>query len=427
MRKMMILTICVLVCATFVQAENWSQFLGENRDGKGKTKGLATRWAADGPKELWKLDVGPGFGGVAIRDGEVFILDRVLAEADVLRVLDLKTGKEKWKYRYEAEGRVSVHGSRSTPTVTDKYVYTVGGFGHLHCISRETHKPVWKLHLAEAYEAGKLNWGFAQSPLVFDGMVIVSPTKKSTPGLVALNMDTGEKIWESENFGGDYYSSPMVERVHGVQGIMLITNKEVTFVNPKDGKTIWQYDKWGCSWSIPAPTVMPDGKHVFITGGYGAGSKMIEVIKDGDEYSFKEKFKLERGSQLHPAIYHEGYLYANVNENGTLKRDARKTAGLACIDPKTGKIVWRSGEDPNFERGNLIMVNEKILIMDGEKGNLHLVNPSPKGYDELAKAKVLDGRGKKIWAPMALSDGYLVVRDQTELKCLFVGASTASK
>ena len=172
---------------------------------------------------------------------------------------------------------------------------------------------------------------------------------------------------------------------------------------------------------------MPDGKHIFITGGYGAGSKMIEVGKKGGEYAFAEKFKLDRGAQLHPAIFYKGYLYANVNENGTLKRDKRKTAGLACINPSTGKIVWRSGDNPNFERGNLIMVGGKILIMDGEKGNLHLVNPSPKGYNELAKAKVLQGRGKKIWAPMAFSNGYLVVRDQGELKCLLVGATTAQK
>ena len=46
---------------------------------------------------------------------------------------------------------------------------------------------------------------------------------------------------------------------------------------------------------------------------------------------------------------------------------------------------------------------------------------SPKGYKELAKAKVLDG--KELWAPMALSNGKLVVRSHKEIKCLEVGVA----
>jgi len=49
---------------------------------------------------------------------------------------------------------------------------------------------------------------------------------------------------------------------------------------------------------------------------------------------------------------------------------------------------------------------------------LHLVEASPKGFNELAQAKLLSGR--EIWAPMALSTGKLVIRDQSQMKCVDV-------
>ena len=62
------------------------------------------------------------------------------------------------------------------------------------------------------------------------------------------------------------------------------------------------------------------------------------------------------------------------------------------------------------------MVDDLIINLDGKKGNLHLIEPSPEGYIELAQAKVLSG--KMMWSPMAISDGKLLVRNQEEMKCL---------
>ena len=63
-----------------------------------------------------------------------------------------------------------------------------------------------------------------------------------------------------------------------------------------------------------------------------------------------------------------------------------------------------------------VVADGLIVDLDGKKGNLHLIEPSPKGYKELAQAKVLSG--KLMWAPMAISQGKLLVRNQEEMKCL---------
>jgi outer membrane protein assembly factor BamB len=66
---------------------------------------------------------------------------------------------------------------------------------------------------------------------------------------------------------------------------------------------------------------------------------------------------------------------------------------------------------PKFDRGNL-------FILDSAEGSLHLLEPRPDGYKELARATMLGG--KQIWAPMTLSRGRLLIRDQTQMKCLDV-------
>jgi outer membrane protein assembly factor BamB len=411
-----------------VNAADWPRFLGPNQNSTSAETGLMNKWPAKGPKQLWTIPVEIGFGGAAVVDNEIYMFDHEAQddpEEEVLRVLDLATGKEKWRFAYETQGRLSHPGSRSTPTVDGDFVYIVGGFGHVHCVNRKTQKSVWSLSLTEllGYDVTQHKWGYAQSPLVHNDLVIVSPTGPDSPGLVGLNKKTGKLVWSSEaKFGGDFYASPMVRTIAGREGVIINANLHLAFIDPANGKTIWKFTGWDCKFPIPTPTLLPDGKHLFVTGGYGAGSVMIRVDKKGKGFEASEVWRLPTdGSQLHPGLFYKGHLYVNINENDKLKGDAKKDGGLACIVPRTGEILWRTGEDPNYERGNLLLADDKIIIMDGYLGELALVKPDPKRYIELSRVKVFPASDRKkrneIWSPMALSDGYLIVRDFFEMKC----------
>ena len=102
--------------------------MGPNGDGTSAEKGLLRAWPADGPKVLWTVAMGAGYAGAAIRDGKVYVMDRVSRQKDVLRCLDLGSGKEEWTFSYDAPGEIDHEGSRSTPAVTEKRVYTIGPF-----------------------------------------------------------------------------------------------------------------------------------------------------------------------------------------------------------------------------------------------------------------------------------------------------------
>ena len=413
MHRLYLILITMLTAVSAAYANDWPQFLGPTRTGtvedakfKGKLGSL---------KEMWTINLGAGFGGAVTSNGEAFVLDRNDDDYDIIKCIDVASGKIKWENKYKNEGRFGYPGSRSIPAVDDKFVFTIGSIGDIVCTDRKTGKTVWKKNLKKDYGSKPENWGFGQSPLLYGDNVIFAPL--TSKGVVALNKATGKTVWESEEIGNrDGYASPLLTKFLNQVMIIQQASDEVAGLDPKTGKKIWGWKGYSVKWSIPAPVVV-DQNTLFITGGYGAGSVMIKVTKSGSSYNVKEEFRLKKtGSQIHAPIFHEGHIFANFNENDNLKKRSDKQ-GLTCIDLK-GNTKWKTGDEPNLNRGSVILINDYLLALDGDTGELILSQANSSSYKEIERKKVLDGQGKNIWSPICYSGGLLIVRDQKQMKCL---------
>ena len=415
-RAVVALTLLGLFTAS---AADWPQFQGPDRNGISPETGLARTWPEAGPKVHWSFPLNEGFAGPAVAGGEVFILDRVGDQQDVLHCLSFATGEELWKFAYDAPGNVGHAGSRTVPTVTDKYIFTVGMLGHFYCFDRATHQPIWSKSLAEEFpQDGKPRWGYSQSPSVYQDLVVVAP--QSAQGfVVAFRQATGEVVWKSEDLGPVGYSTPVVTNLCGVDQAVMVSasDKEGTVpgwtagFSMADGKTLWKYDGWRCWIPIAYPVTLPDNR-LFMSGGYNAGSAMIQISRDGEAWKVAEVFKTPAcGSQIHQALFYQDHLYVNSNSN-------ERIDGMMCLT-LDGKVLWNTKAiegAPEFERGNLLFVDGMIISLDGKSGILHLVEPSPEGFKPIASAKIFEG--EQMWSPMALSDGKLLLRSQEEMKCI---------
>ena len=406
----------ILTSLTGIAKADWPQFAGSDRNSMSKETGLLRSWPQAGPKVLWTFNLGEGFGGAAIRDGQVFLLDRTGATSkttgsDVLRCMDLTGGKELWSYSYAAPGKTGFNGSRAVPAVTEKAVFAVGPFGDFNAIDRTTHKPLWTKTLMEP-GFKMANWGIAQSPLIYKDLVIVSPQAKAG-GLAAYDQATGELKWQAADVPSTAYCSPLLLTIGGVEQIVLTHGKGVAAVDPSTGKLLWSYGGWKCGIPIPTVTQLDDGK-LFVTGGYKAGSAMIQVTANAGTFSATELWKIPQGSQIHQPILVDGALYFNGNTNDTPKE------GLICLNPADGKIIWQSGPTPALDRCDLILADGMFYLQDAA-GNLNLVQPNKEAFKLVSTVKLF--AGKDIWAPMALTDGKLVLRDQTQMKCLDIKAA----
>lgn len=433
-----IATLLMFSVSPVVTAQDWPQFLGPDRDSKSPQKGLLRSWPEKGPDVLWAVDIGIGYGGPVVKNGKVYLLDRDDETGDIMRCFDLQTGKELWQFSYASPGSVSFPGSRSVPVVDDKQVYSCGPYGDLYCIDINTHQPVWKKNVWTDFGGKEIpTWAISQCPVLYGDLLIIA-SQAPEAGVVAYHKQTGEVVWKTPNLGNETYVSPKVVKLHGEDHVVMVTSSTNTFrdrnakvtkgnvvgIDPRTGKTLWMYSDWDCHISVPCPVPAGNNK-LLITGGYERGATMIQVNKKaGGTFNTTELFTtLEFGDQTKPPLFHNGHFYAMYRTNQ--KRD-----GLVCMD-MDGNIKWKTGRNPNFDRGSMILADGLLLATDGLK-SLYLIDPDPSAFKQVSKADVLSeggantegmssvGGGTQNWAPIALSDGKLLVRDQARMVCVKV-------
>ncbi len=275
----------IALAVTSALAEDWPWIYGPRRDGTSGQTGVFRTWPKDGPKVVWKSRVGPGFGGPAVRDGKVYLLDRDERKGDQLRVFDLSNGKELWKFAYDAPGAFMFAGSRTTPTVDAEQVYTVGPLGDLYAVNTSTRKPVWHTNIWKDFGGGEPpRWAVTQNPLLYEGLVIVAP-QTSQAGVVAYDRLTGALKWKSPPLSGTAgYVSPALVKVGGDDHLVMVTawrrgpdgHSSVNGLDPRSGAILWTYTNWNCGIPVPQPIDAGDGR-VLVTGGYDAGTAMIRI------------------------------------------------------------------------------------------------------------------------------------------------------
>lgn len=438
--KLMTMFVASLI-AVSAQPADWPQFYGPSRNSSSTEKGLLRSWPAEGPKVLWTAPIGIGFGGAAVSAGKVYLLDRDDTVGDSLRVYDFSNGKELWNFAYPGPGKVEFPGSRSTPTVDGDRVYTVGLLGDLHAVSTTTQKPVWHKNIWTDFGGGKgvpaspfvppaaggqvPIWGVVQNPLVYRDLLIVA-SQAPQAGVVAFDKATGDLKWKTASLSGTTsqssplnsgtaYVSPSLVKVGAEDHLVMISASEgrgrassggrVNGIDPMSGKILWTYTNFNC-WIPVAHAVDAGEGRMLLAGGYNAGCAMIQVAKAADgTYGVTELFKkVEFGAHTQPPILFKDHFYVQYTTNE--RRD-----GMVCMS-MSGEVKWTTGQNPAFVRGGAILADGVILATDGSK-KLYLIEPDPAGFKPLANAELMEAGNN--WAPLALSDGKLVIRDQKKL------------
>lgn len=406
---------------------DWPCFLGPERTGRVPTA-ESFDWAGLEPKVAWRVATGPGYGGVAVSDGDVFLFDREVGARDFLRVLDIENGEERWKAGYEAAGRLQFAGSRTVPAVTDTHVFTAGGFGHITSFDRVKKEIAWSVDLQDVYGGRLPMFGFSAAPVLVGDMVVV-PVLGEDIGLVALDQETGKDVWITESVGHSH-STPTVLELLGKEQIVFLSTKAgasgrdqaaptlISSFEPVTGELLWQTEITLTRLPIPGP-VQVDDERFFVTGGYRGGSTLMRISKDGG-YELEELFHVDRGAQVQTPVLHDGHLYLLANENWNNDRGRRKEGGLMCLG-LDGEELWRTGAEPFFGRGPSLLVGDHLLIQDGFDGVLRVARATPEGYEQVAEADLFQVGGRRdhqMWAPLALAGRRLLMRSQDELLCV---------
>ena len=418
----------ILSASDVVTTSDWPGYLGPNRNSiSADLTPLADSWPESGPPVVWTVKIHPGHGGAAIVDKRVYVMDRVDSEKDILLVFDLRTGEELGRGEIESAGRVNFPGARTVPTVTDHHVFTAGPMGVVAAWNREDLSPLWTVDVINEFGAEPFHVGYSTHPQAYKNLVILS-THSEEASLVALHAKTGKVAWKAPGLHGSL-ATPIIRRFQGRDQILYISNEtpenpkgngasSVAGIDPETGEVLWRYQNFAADLPIPPPIVVNDNT-LFVAGAYEAGAQLLRI-----DLTPKPSFELLKsyrwGSHLCAPIVYQEHLYFLAHENATLKdKKTWPEVGLTCI-ATNGKPQWNTGADPMFGRGSMIIANGKLLIRDSYYGKLYMVAPSPDGYHQLAVANPfgLKRSDLKRWAPLAISQGLLIVRDEREIKCL---------
>lgn len=399
--------------------ESWPRFRGADFDNIYQSSvPLIEKFPSGGPKVMWTKELGEGHAGPAIYQGAAYLLDYDEEQrADVLRCFDLKTGAPIWERGYDINLKRNHGMSRTTPAVNEKYVLTIGPMGQVMCVDRISGDFLWGLDMAREYGSEIPFWYTGQCPLLDGDEAILATGGKAL--LIGVDAQTGAVRWETPNDMGwkMSHASVMPFEFGGVKMYVYSAIGGVAGIaadGPGKGAILWQTSEWNHPVVAPSALCLPDGK-IFLAAGYGAGSMVLQLRKNGEaiavevvaEYATREGLSSEQQTP----IYYDGYVY------GIMPKDAGQYRNqLVCVHPDNfQEIIWSSGKITRFGLGPYILADEKFYILD-DHATLTIAKPSKTRYEQLDQIALFDGFD--AWAPFAIADGFLLLRDSKKMICV---------
>lgn len=405
-------------------SETWPRFRGTEFDNISKSPvKLIDKFGPQGPKILWRIELGEGHSGAAIYKGLAYVLDYdEQKRADMLRCFSLVDGKEMWVRGYQINVKRNHGMSRTIPAVTDDFIVSMGPMCHVMCLERETANLLWGLDVAKDYESEVPLWYTGQCPLVDNGVAIIATGGKAL--MVAIDCKTGKKLWETPNPNGWKMSHSSVmpytfggrkmyvySAVGGMVGIAADGNDA--------GTILWETAAWNHSVVAPSPVCMADGK-IFMTAGYGAGSMMLQLSENNGNFNISPLYEYAPKDGLaceqQTPVFWNNHLFGILPKDGGALRNQ-----LVCVDPSdTREIVWSSGKETRFGLGPYFIADNKLFILN-DNGTLTIAKPSVDKYIQMDQVRVFDD-GHDAWAPFAIANGYLIMRDADTMVCIDLNA-----
>jgi outer membrane protein assembly factor BamB len=424
-----------------LHADDWPQWLGPQRDDIWRETGIAHKLPAGGPPVRWRTPIGGGYSGPAVAEGRVYVMDRLVAKeakspnaptarggipgSERVLCLNAADGKVLWTHSYDCPYTVSYpSGPRTTPTIHDHRVYTLGTEGNLLCLEAATGRVAWSRDFRKDYDAKPPIWGFAAHPLL-DGRKLICMIGGKGTTVVAFDKDTGKEIWHALSAKGPGYCPPMIYEAGGKRQLIAWDAEAVHGLDPETGHVYWSEDlPTFMGMSISTPRKAND--LLFLTSTNNI-SLMLRLASDkpGAAAVWRGTANTSLGSVFGTPFIEGGYIYG-TDSNGALR----------CVKADTGARVW-STLAPNGDKEAkcadiFIIKNDDCFFLVTEKGDLVSARLTPKGYDELSRAHLLEpttaafGR-TVVWSHPAFANRCIFARNDKEIICASLAATATGR
>ncbi len=437
MRSSIVLVLALLLgpiclCSRPAAADDWPQWRGPTRDGVWRETGVVDKFASPQIKIRWRVPISSGYSGPTVADGRVYVTDRVAEPEQIERVhcFDAKTGEPVWSHSYDCVYHDVSYtaGPRASVTIDEGRAYALGTMGDFFCFDAASGEILWQHHLDEEYKIRMPIWGLAASPLVEQGLVIVQVSGEGDACLVAFDKQTGEERWRSMKDDASY-AAPIMTKQAGRPVMICWTGQHVAGLDAATGKVYWEYPFKPSKMVLSIATPVIERDRLFVTGFYD-GSLMLKL--DPKKLAVEKLWRRVGRDENHTdslqslisTPYLKGDYVYGVDSNGELR----------CLEAETGDRLWEQlpGKKPVRWFTIHMVENHGKIWMFNERGELVITRLSPKGYEEISRAKLiaptreqLNERGGVCWAHPAFADRHVFARNDEELVAADLSAAGA--
>jgi outer membrane protein assembly factor BamB len=410
------ITCSAALCVSSAWGQDWPQWRGPGRDGKASGFEAPKTW----PKEVtkkWKVTVGEGVATPALVGDKLFVFARADG-GEITRCLEAASGKELWKDKYDslgASGPASgFSGPRSSPTVADGKVVTLGIRGLLSCLDAADGKLLWR---KDDFKGATPRFYTASSPLIVDGLCVAEVGGGDAGGVVACDLADGKEKWK---WTGDApsYSSPVLMTVGGSKLVIAMTDTRLVGLNVADGKQLWEtpFAVQGRGYNVSTPIV--DGT-TLIYSGSGRGATAVKLEKKDGALAASELWKnADNSVMFNSPVLKNGLLFgfSGGNDFFCVKTSDGKTAWTAPSSPATASAGGDGGGGGGRRGGGMgrggfgsIVDAGSVLVALTPAMELIAFEPTDKAYTEVARIRVADS---PTYAYPVLAGNRLFIKDQ---------------
>jgi outer membrane protein assembly factor BamB len=397
----------------------WPNFRGAGFDNINRESiKLIDKWPSGGPVILWEKELGEGHAAPAIYNGRVYLLDYdERRQRDVLHCYSLVEGTELWRRGYNIKIKRNHGMSRTIPAVNEKYVVTVGPRCQVMCNDAITGELKWGIDLVRDFKATEPLWYTGQCPVLDNNIAVLGVGGSNL--LMGVDCATGQVVWKTPN-------PDSLKMSHSSVVPMTIAGKKMYVYNALGalcgisaeesdmGTLLWRTKDFSSSVIAPSPLFVGRDR-IFVTAGYGAGSAVFKISRDGENFSVQtlQIYKPTEGmaSEQQTPIYKDGYVFnIQTKDAGTTRNQF-----ICCSPDNMKKVLWTSSTTERFGLGPYIIADNKFYILNDE-GVMTIARYSTSKFEVLDKAAVI--KGNDAWGPLALADGFLIMRDSKRMVCL---------
>ena len=434
----------MLLVTMEAHAEDWTQWLGNRRDGVWRESGILEKFPEGGPKLLWKTSIGSGYSGPSISNGRVYVMDRIesgdsrtakdlhegnppknynfvrklIAGKERMLCLDEKTGDVLWSHQWDCPyTTVAAYaiGPRVTPTVDGGRVYALGAEGNFFCFDSQNGKVLWQRDFKKDYRLQIPEWGTAAHPLI-DGDNVISIVGGKDTTVVAFDKKTGEEVWRALTSKLPGYCPPVIYTINGIRQLIIWHGDGLQSIDPQTGKLFWTLDivpTYGMSIGHPVLS----GNKLFMMA-WARVSACVEVADSGKEAKiiWEGNTNIGIGGVFCTAVIDDGFIYA-----------CGISGRYSCAKLEDGTKLWTTYQPATGKRpgawGNVFTIqHEDRYFLANDLGDLIIANLSPDGYEEISRVHLIEpthsvaGR-TLVWSHPAFANRCIFLRNDKEIRC----------